>query len=205
MERNIRVVDSAAQNSFTLSGDFTTLADLKAAICQSNNQSARQFDGKTFMVAIAKVELKTDDSLLPTDVPTASGETTNDLTVLITSAHKKTASGVMSRQECYAFFKKNAEAASALKDKEGKNYTNVPTDALVAFIISFEEPSTPAEASCPADDLITELKEEVYVLWECEHMDDMAYDSLMSILDPDFVTEEVSDEEREKLFGGWAE
>ena len=106
----------------------TTLGELK----QDLDRAGISYSDMQFLEGISNTELKNDASVLPHDVP-YKGRVTNELVFWLTKSQKNIASGVRSRQECYAYLKEH-NLGEGIKAKYGRNYTQVPTDDLNDFI-----------------------------------------------------------------------
>lgn len=122
-----------------------TLGQLKNDL----NTANIDYDGLTFFEGLSKTELKSDDSILPKDVPytnRTTGETknTNELVFLLTNAEKKIASGV-DRKELINYIKSN-HLEDECKTQYGRNYTNCSNVQLEHLIdavkASLEEDNT---------------------------------------------------------------
>lgn len=216
--RKITIVSSSSQSRKEIMSAATTLAELK------NDLRAAQinYDGMTFMEGYTKTELKSDDSVLPTNVPTKNGKTTNELVFMLTAPQKKIRSGAMDRRSCYAFFQSNADAAAAFKAKFGKNYTNGTTADLAAFAEGYGKKAAPKaaakpapkaapapkkaekkECSCEASSIVENAKTFVESLYENNGISEANYNTLVAILDGGEVTEpesSLSDEDINEMF-----
>ena len=126
--RKITVVSTKDQTKKVIMSSATTLAELKADFRLNNID----YEGMTFFEGTSKVELKTDDSVLPHDVP-YKGTTTNELVFMLTNTNKKIKSGAMSRMEAYNAIK-NMGLQDACFKKFGKNFTMCKTIDLIALI-----------------------------------------------------------------------
>lgn len=168
--RKITIVSSSAQSKKEIMSAATTLGELKADLAQAGID----YEGMTFMEGYSKTELKTDESVLPHDIPTKNGNRTNELVFMLTAPQKKIKSGVLDRKGCYDFMKKNPEAASAFNAKFGKNFTNGSTADLVSFVGTYKtaktvvkvEVETPAAEpkgeGCPTCEAAKALVEDIY-------------------------------------------
>lgn len=139
-ERKITVVSTRNQKKSVIMSAATTLAELKADLRQNNIE----YDGMTFYEGTSKTELKTDESVLPHDVP-YKGTTTNELVFMLTNANKKIKSGAMSRAEAYAAIKANNLQAECVK-KFGKNFTMCKTADLISLVEKSGKKAAPASA-----------------------------------------------------------
>lgn len=126
--RKITVVSTKDQTKKVIMSSATTLAELKADFRLNNID----YEGMTFFEGTSKVELKTDDSVLPHDVP-YKGTITNELVFMLTNTNKKIKSGAMSRMEAYNAIK-NMDLQDACFKKFGKNFTMCKTIDLIALI-----------------------------------------------------------------------
>lgn len=198
--RKITIVSSSSQSRKEIMSAATTLAELK------NDLRAAQinYDGMTFMEGYTKTELKSDDSVLPANVPTKNGKTTNELVFMLTAPQKKIRSGAMDRRSCYAFFQSNADAAAAFKAKFGKNYTNGTTADLAAFAEGYGKKAAPKKAekkecSCEASSIVENAKTFVEFLYENNGISEANYNALVAILDGGDESS-LSDEDINEMF-----
>lgn len=141
--RKITVVQTKNQKKSVIMSAATTLAELKADL----RDNGIDYDGMTFFEGTSKVELKTDDSVLPHDVP-YKGTITNELVFMLTNINKKIKSGAMSRMEAYNAIKSMGLQDACVK-KFGKNFTMCKTDDLIELVQSngASEPAPVASAS----------------------------------------------------------
>lgn len=149
--RKITVVSTKTQKKSVIMSAATTLGELKADLRDANID----YTDMTFYEGTSKTELKTDDSILPHDVP-YKGTTTNELVFMLTNTNKKIKSGAnMSRAEAYAQIK-----AKGLQNKcvelYGKNFTMCKTSDLIALVSAA---STPAPAVMPTSLELPECKD----------------------------------------------
>lgn len=163
MERKITFVNSRTQSQKVLENSTaTTLGELKVEM----RQAGIEYEGMTFYEGHARVELKDDASVLPTNV-SYKGTVVNDLVFMLTTPNKKVASGSMTRAEAYAAIKERG-LQEVCKNTYGKNFTQCSTTALIELIASYEptnvEPVTadavvPAPSTeCPCDAVKNALK-----------------------------------------------
>lgn len=123
--RKITVVNTRDQKKTVIRSTATTLRELKRDL-DANDIT---YTDMTFYEGVSHTELKTDDSVLPHDIP-YKGRVTNDLVFMLTNTNKKIKSGMnYNRKHIYELIKKHN-----LKDKIQENlglpYTNCSTDAL---------------------------------------------------------------------------
>lgn len=139
--RKIIVVQTKNQKKSVIMSAATTLAELKNDL-KANGIS---YNGMTFFEGTSKVELKSDASVLPHDVP-YKGTITNELVFMLTNTNKKIRSGAvaMSRTEAYGAIKSMGLQDACVK-KFGKNFTMCKTADLIALIQSNggSEPDAP--------------------------------------------------------------
>ena len=148
--KKFTVIDSETQQTKVIESNATTVAELKADL------RANGFDltGKTIQEGLTRIEFKSDDALLPHDVP-RNGGITNDLVFRLTKAQKNIKSGALDRKALYASVKK-LKLESVIKAKYGKNFTMVGNAQLAAEIeaaskkvVSKAEPKKAAVKSAP--------------------------------------------------------
>lgn len=146
MERKITFVNSRTQSQKVLENSTaTTLGELKAEM----RQAGIEYDGMTFYEGHARIELKDDASVLPTNVA-YKGTVVNDLVFMLTTPNKKVASGSMTRAEAYAAIKERG-LQEVCKNTYGKNFTQCSTTALIELIATHEtEVEVPAAVADPA-------------------------------------------------------
>jgi hypothetical protein len=126
--RKITVVETKNQKKTVIMSAATTLAELKADL----TRNGIDYTDMSFFEGVSKVELKSDNAMLPHDVP-YKGTTTNELVFMLTNTNKKIKSGVMSRTEAYEVIK-NEKLQARCIDKYGKNFTVCKTSELIALI-----------------------------------------------------------------------
>lgn len=214
--RRITIVNNKTQKQSVIrASTATTLGELKAEM----RQAGINYEGMTFFEGHARVELKDDASVLPTNIA-YKGNVVNDLTFLLTAPEKKIKSGAMTRAEAYAGIK-----ALGLKDKVqakfGKNFTQCSTSDLEKMIMEASA-SKPAKAAKPAPAPKVETvapvakvaeghsckaEEALKVLTEALYADDTieedTYDEVMSILNgsPVNSSDKISRGELKEMFG----
>lgn len=126
--RKITVVETKNQKKTVIMSAATTLAELKTDL----TRNGIDYTDMSFFEGVSKVELKSDNAMLPHDVP-YKGTTTNELVFMLTNTNKKIKSGVMSRAEAYEVIKDKKLQARCI-DKYGKNFTVCKTSELIALI-----------------------------------------------------------------------
>ena len=205
--RRITIVNNKTQKQSVIQASTaTTLGELKAEM----RRAGINYEGMTFFEGHARVELKDDSSVLPTNIA-YKGNVVNDLTFLLTAPEKKIRSGAMTRAEAYAGIK-----ALGLKDKVqakfGKNFTQCSTSDLEKMIMEASA-SKPAKAAKPApapkvaEGHSCKAEEALKVLTEALYADDTieedTYDEVMSILNgsPVNSSDKISRGELKEMFG----
>lgn len=181
--RKITVVETKNQKKTVIMSAATTLAELKTDL----TRNGIDYTNMTFFEGVSKVELKSDNAMLPHDVP-YKGTTTNELVFMLTNTNKKIKSGVMSRTEAYEVIK-NKKLQARCIDKYGKNFTVCKTSELIALI----EENSPRGCECSkkqaeevkefvdtnARDAIHKL---VHILWESDYLTCGEANAINSIL-----------------------
>ena len=150
--RKITVVDSQSQSVKVIMSAAETLGELK----QDLSANGYSLENKAFYEGLTRIELKTDNSILPHDVP-RNGTTTNELVIRITTAQKKINSG-MTRAEVYQAIKER-NLAETVKNMYGKNFTQCSTVDLLTVIAASGNKEVAKPASKPVVDSNTELIE----------------------------------------------
>lgn len=146
--RKITIVQTKNQKKSVIMSAATTLAELKRDL----RDNGIDYDGMTFFEGTSKVELKTDDAVLPHDVP-YKGTITNELVFMLTNTNKKIRSGAMSRAEAYAKIK-SMGLGELCKEKYGRNFTQCSTNDLIALIVANENHQQAHE--CPRAKMLKE-------------------------------------------------
>lgn len=205
--RKITIVSSGSQSRKEIMSAATTLAELKRDL----NAAQISYDGMTFMEGYTKTELKADDSVLPTNVPTKNGKTTNELVFMLTAPQKKIKSGAMDRKECYAFMRNHPEVAKAFSVKFGKNYTNGSTADLAAFIAAktkknpvqvVKAPKGAVKCTC-SEKIIENAKAFAAELYRKDAISEANFTALVAVLNgstKESVTSSLSNDDINKMF-----
>lgn len=128
MEREILIANTKTQKRSKITTSATTLGELKADL----RAAGIDFQNMTFTEGISKTQLLSDDTQLPQNVM-YKGQPTNNLVILLTNTKKNIASGALSRQEIKDIIKRN-NLQEAIKNKFGRNYTQVSNKDLELFI-----------------------------------------------------------------------
>lgn len=150
--RTITIISESGNGHKTIQSSAETLGELKRDLAQNGID----YEGKTFREGLSRTELVDDASVLPRDLEW-KGAKTNNLVFTLTTANKKIRSGAMSRAEAYTIVK-NSGLQDAVKAKFGKNFTQVSTAGLEAFL-SEKAKAAPEVAACPLEDKFNALVE----------------------------------------------
>ena len=132
-QRTITVMSTKTQQRVSFQSAATTLGELKEDL----RTQGIDYTNMTFFEGLSKVELKSDDSLLPHDIP-YKGQVTNDLFFMLTNSEKKIKSGGMSRKDMYEYIKTN-NLNCQCKEKFYKNYTNCSNEQLYEIIVKYQK------------------------------------------------------------------
>lgn len=131
MKRNVIVVSTNTQTRKDFKDvEVTTLADVKRLL----DDAGIDYTNQAFYEGVSKAEYKSDDSIMPTNMP-FKGSVTNDLVFQLSNASKKIASGAVNPRRQKVFDKiKEYNLYRAIKDEFGLIFTSVSTDKLEDFI-----------------------------------------------------------------------
>lgn len=165
--RKITIVSTKNQCKKVITSAATTLQELKADL----DAAGIDYEGMAFYEGLSKTELKTNDSVLPHDVP-YKGTTTNELVFMLTNTNKKIKSGAMKRSEAYATIKSMNLQDACLK-KYGKNFTMCKTSDLID-LINEHGGATPVTATTVMVDMDarTAIKTLAQALYEGGYIED---------------------------------
>lgn len=151
--REILIANTRTQKSYKVNSTATTLGELKEELDNYTNLMVKQgsnwvantepvcFEGLSFTEGISRVELLDNDSPLPETV-NYKGQPTRNLVMLLSDTKRKIKLGAMSRKEVYEAIK-TANLMDAVKEHFGRNYTQVPTADLAAFIDEHSDNNDP--------------------------------------------------------------
>lgn len=186
--RKITVVSTKTQKKSVIMSGAETLGELKKDL----REAGIDYDGMTFYEGTSKTELKTDESVLPKDVPytnRTTGETknTNELVFMLTNTNKKIRSGAvaMTRAEAYSAIKERGLQAECQR-KFGKNFTMCKTSDLVSLIESKTAAKpTPAAPSAPAP--------------VAEYVDTQARAAITALVNALYDEDTIEDDTREEV------
>lgn len=204
--RKITVVSTKTQKKSVIMSGAETLGELKKDL----REAGIDYDGMTFYEGTSKTELKTDESVLPKDVPytnRTTGETknTNELVFMLTNTNKKIRSGAvaMSRAEAYSAIKARGLQAECQK-RFGKNFTMCKTSDLVSLVESktASKPATPKPAPAKVETSKTEtvavaaLSKLVEILEDNETINEYEAQDVLDLLGGEAVAPTVSENYR---------
>lgn len=128
MEREILIANTKTQKRSKITTSATTLGELKADL----QAAGIDYSNMTFTEGISKTQLLNDATQLPQNVM-YKGQPTNNLVILLTNTKKNISSGTMTRKEAYQAIKDN-NLQDAVKEKFGRNFTQVPTSDLLVLL-----------------------------------------------------------------------
>ena len=176
--RKIVVIQTKNQRKSVIMSAATTLAELKSDL----RANGIDYNGMTFFEGTSKVELKTDDSVLPHDVP-YKGTITNELVFMLTNTNKKIRSGAMSRMEAYNAIKSMGLQDACVK-KFGKNFTMCKTADLIALVQDANAPVAPASngGECGDTEARAAISKLVEILENNGAIDEYEKDEVLDIL-----------------------
>lgn len=172
--RTITVFDQNTQEKTVIENVYAeTFGELKDVL----RENGISIEGMDVREGISRVDLRSDSALLPHDTPYRGG-TTNDLMILLTKTNKKVASGI-GRTEAVQYMKEN-DLQDAVQKEFGKNWTNVSTADLVAFVEKHIAGEPKCE--CCTDGLAKAVKTLIDNLWDNDYLSDYAYDRINALL-----------------------
>lgn len=185
--REILIANTKTQKRSKITTAATTLGELKAALAEAGVD----YSGMTFTEGISKTQLLDDATQLPHDVM-YKGQPTNNLVILLTNTKKNIASGASDRAAAYMAVKDN-NLQDAVKKHFGRNFTQVPTEALWNFIgskpaVSIDLPKEKAkeEVEEPVNEDSEEMPEEDYEEYPYTIADLLADERVLSVKDSVF-------------------
>lgn len=171
IKRTVTVYDQNTQEKTVIENVVAnTLGELKEVL-RAKHIDLTDMDIRE---GISRVDLKSDNAVLPHDTP-YRGSTTNDLMILLTKTNKKVSSGA-GRAEAVQFIKDN-NLQDEIRETFKKNWTNVSTAELVAFVEKkgkkpCEKAETPKEECNCGSAIVGAFKTLVDVLYENDYLDD---------------------------------
>lgn len=126
--RKITIISESSNGHKVIESSAETLGALKTDLVRAGVS----YEDKTFRECLTRTELVDNASVLPKDVQ-YKGTTTNELVFTLTTANKKIRSGAMTRPEVQAAIK-SAGLQDSVKSAFGRNFTQVSTSDLEAFL-----------------------------------------------------------------------
>ena len=141
-QRTFTIVDSESQVTKEIRSTATTLAELKRDLVSAGFS----VEGKAIQEGLTRTELVDDASMLPHDVP-YRGTITNNLVFRLTKSNKKIESGI-DRIEVIEMVKEKG-LQGIIKERFGKNYTNVSTNNIMNLISELENEQCNTNVSQP--------------------------------------------------------
>jgi hypothetical protein len=184
--KTFTIVDTESNRTKEIKSTATTVAELKRDL----RQQGFNVDGKTIQEALTRTEFKDDSSILPHDVPYKGG-ITNDLVFRLTKTNKQVRSGINNRAELYVKIKK-LDLAQAVKDTFGRNFTQVGTAELEAFIDRATKKAAKNEVAVKEEvkSITKEAQKEVKIQTPCKEGVDMIKRLCNILLEIDLLSEE---------------
>lgn len=133
--RKVTIVSTKTQKKSVIMSSAETLAQLKEDLVAAGID----YEDMTFYEGLTKTELKSDDSVLPKDVPytnrtTGESIVTNELVFMLTNTNKKIKSGSYEERKTLYNEIKNKDLMRACIAKYGKNYTTCSNDELISLL-----------------------------------------------------------------------
>lgn len=179
MEREILIANTKTQKRSKITTSATTLGELKADL----QAAGIDYSNMTFTEGISKTQLLNDATQLPQNVM-YKGQPTNNLVILLTNTKKNISSGTMTRKEAYQAIKDN-NLQDAVKEKFGRNFTQVPTSDLLIFIAQ----NGVSEATKTLNEEPTEVKDEDIVADELKEEEEEDMNENL----PDYIEDIITD------------
>lgn len=208
--RKITIISTKTQKKSVVMSEAETLAQLKQDLRNANID----YEDMTFYEGTSKTELKSDDSVLPKDVPYTSrvtGQTTitNELVFMLTNTNKKIRSGVdYTRSELYTYVKNRNLQFECLK-KFGKQYTNCSNSQLQEVVAAtmMSDTTKPDTTVASNTNLEKAFNKLVDVLYEHDFIDSPEYEEIRNCMCVSNTTKKpvissYSDSEIDDMFEG---
>lgn len=133
--RIIRITDETVSWAKQIESTAGTLGELKREL----DNAGINYSGKEFHEGRSRTMLTDDQSLLP-DTVMFRGNPTRELSVILMTPDKKVSSGTLSRKEINQMIVSGGLQEN-VKKEFGRNYTQVSSDNLTAFITKMERAS----------------------------------------------------------------
>lgn len=133
--RIIRITDETVSWAKQIESTAGTLGELKREL----DNAEINYSGKEFHEGRSRTMLTDDQSLLP-DTVMFRGNPTRELSIILMTPNKKVSSGTLSRKEINQMIVSRG-LQEDVKKEFGRNYTQVSSDNLTAFITKMERTS----------------------------------------------------------------
>lgn len=133
--RIIRITDETVSWAKQIESTAGTLGELKREL----DNARINYSGKEFHEGRSRTMLTDDQSLLP-DTVMFRGNPTRELSIILMTPNKKVSSGTLSRKEINQMIVSRG-LQEDVKKEFGRNYTQVSSDNLTAFITKMERTS----------------------------------------------------------------
>jgi hypothetical protein len=133
--RIIRITDETVSWAKQIESTAGTLGELKREL----DNAGINYSGKEFHEGRSRTMLTDDQSLLP-DTVMFRGNPTRELSIILMTPDKKVSSGTLSRKEINQMIVSGGLQEN-VKKEFGRNYTQVSSDNLTAFITKMERAS----------------------------------------------------------------
>lgn len=151
--RIIRITDETVSWAKQIESTAGTLGELKREL----NNAGINYSGKEFHEGRSRTMLTDNQSLLP-DTVMFRGNPTRELSIILMTPNKKVSSGTLSRKEINQMIVSRG-LQEDVKKEFGRNYTQISSDNLTAFITKMEHASGNKKK---AQDKKKEVPEAVY-------------------------------------------
>lgn len=133
--RIIRITDETVSWAKQIESTAGTLGELKREL----DNAGINYSGKEFHEGRSRTMLTDDQSLLPGTVM-FRGNPTRELSIILMTPNKKVSSGTLSRKEINQMIISRG-LQEDVKKEFGRNYTQISSDNLIAFITKMERTS----------------------------------------------------------------
>lgn len=133
--RIIRITDETVSWAKQIESTAVTLGELKREL----DNAGINYSGKEFHEGRSRTMLTDDHSLLP-DTVMFRGNPTRELSIILMTPNKKVSSGTLSRKEINQMIISRG-LQEDVKKEFGRNYTQISSDNLIAFITKMERTS----------------------------------------------------------------
>lgn len=142
MERTITAILTNSNDKKVFNSNANTLGELKAEMAAQGID----YSGMDFMEGLTHTTMMDDASILPSNVQ-YKGRTTNNLVFMLSTTNKNIRSGACDRNTLYKKIKEN-NLQEEIKEVFGRNFTQVSSDDLTAFV---EEKENSSKVVVPTD------------------------------------------------------